>query len=226
MIHLMSRKKLILSLALGGIFIILSSSYYVLKQYKNSHNSDFGSSGCEINTVVCNRNKTYSADVPKYQELEGYYLEGTGFYSCSKKIKLVSNTKNQKGEYIHYLPVNESEANLFCHLTTAEEFKGKIKVLQKDEVLKLISKYQYKDVSIKALEFKYIKDKEYVHRLLPQYIDREIGCIIVLQTPGESKVYIEDEQLNTFTELDYQVFTHNLEQVSLPDRQLFYDNLK
>ena len=165
-------------------------------------------------------------DKSEFIELSRYYIPGTGGYECSRPIKLVSNTVNKKGEHVEFNPVDASEADLFCHMTSAEEYKGKIKVLQKSEVLSLISKYAYKDVFIKALEFKYITDKEFVQRLLPAYRDRVIGCIIVLNTPGEDKVYLEDEKLDTFEELDYKTFARFLETVGPADRQLFYDNLK
>jgi hypothetical protein len=99
-------------------------------------------------------------------------------------------------------------------------------VLQKPEVLDLISKYQYKDVSIKALEFKYIQDKEFVHRLLPQYKDREIGCIIILETPNEKMVFLEDEKLATFEQMDYKLFDKQLDQISPADKQIFLENLQ
>ncbi len=163
---------------------------------------------------------------PKTKEITSYG-DGTWFYECSKPIKArLVDSRSRAPESSYYLPVDQDEARLFCHSAGAIEYKGKLKVLQKPEVLALVKKYPYKDVTIKALEFKYIQDKQYVHRLLPAYSDQEIGCIIVLDTPGEDKVYLENEELNTFRELDYQTFARNLEQVSQADRQTFYDNLK
>lgn len=162
-----------------------------------------------------------------YKQITSYH-DGTYQYACSKpiKAKLGTTVDGDVPGAKAYIPVDQDEARLFCHSAGVIEYKGKIKVLQKPEVLALIAKYPYNDVTIKALEFRYIKDKEYVHRLLPAYKDREIGCIIVLYTPGEDKVYLEDEKLDTFEEMNYQTFANQLEQVSPADRQLFYDNLK
>ncbi len=164
-------------------------------------------------------------DKPQYKEKDGYGTDSGGF-ACSKPIRMISNTLDKNGEYVSFQPVDQEEARVFCHMTSAIEYKGKLKVLQKPEVLALISKYQYKDVSIKALEFKYIEDKDFVHRLLPVYKDREIGCIIVLETPGEKKVYLEDEKLDTFEELNYKTFEEDLGSVGEKDRRLFTENLK
>ncbi len=159
------------------------------------------------------------------------YNDASYFYNCSRpiRVKVVKDLGiplSGGGTGGGYVPVDASEAKLFCHTTAAIENEGKIKVLQRSEVIELISHYTYKDVSIKALEFKYIEDKEYVHRLLPEYQDREIGCIIVLETPNEKRVYLEDEDLETFEELDYQTFAQYLNQVSEADRKLFVGNLR
>lgn len=168
---------------------------------------------------------TFYVNKPIYKEVMGYGNVG-GYYSCSKPIKLVSHRINLKRQATDFSPVDKEEAQLFCHMTAAIEYKGKLTVLQKPEVLQLISKYSYKDVHIKALEFKYIQDKDFVNRLLPTYKGREIGCIIVLETPNEKKVYLEDEKLNTFEELDYQTFERFLNSISPIDRQTFIENLK
>ena len=139
---------------------------------------------------------------------------------------MVSYTLDKNGDPVDYQPVNKDEASLFCRMTSAIEYKGILKVLQKPEALNLISKYKYQDVNIKALEFKYIKDADFVHRLLPAFKDRKIGCIIVLDTPGVDKVYLEDESLDTFEELDYQTFANYLEQATPADREMFHSNLR
>ena len=158
------------------------------------------------------------------------YSTGRAGYACSKPIKvqrqrkLVQHQLGSNWETL-YLPVDPDAAKLFCHGTWIEEYKGKLTVLRKPEVLNLISKYEYKDVSIKALEFKYIQDKEFVNRLLPQYKDREIGCIIILETPNEKMVFLEDEKLETFEQMDYKLFDKQLDQVRLTDKQIFLENL-
>ena len=215
------KKKLLLSSAIA-ILIVAGLCAWMLSHHNSSGSEYF----CADARVECKYPDRKRISNSQYKESAVYYLGGTGGYACSRPIKLVSNSVNLKGEAVDFNPVDESEAKLFCHMTSAEEYKGKIKVLQMPEVIKLIAQYRYKDVSIKALEFKYIQDKEYVHRLLPDYQDKKIGCIILLITPGGDKVYLEDENLNTFDELDYQTFAHYLDRVSPADKKLFYDNLK
>ena len=170
-----------------------------------------------------------NTDGPEFKYVTEYNTGGAG-YACSKPIKvqrqrkLVQHLDGSNWETL-YLPVDPDEAKLFCHGTWIEEYKGKLTVLQKPEVLDLISKYPYKDVNIKALEFKYIQDKEFVNRLLPQYKDREIGCIIILETPNEKMLLLEDEKLETFEQMDYKLFDKQLDQVSPTDKQVFVENL-
>lgn len=215
------KKKLLFSSAIA-ILIVAGLCAWMLSH----HNSSSSEYSCAQLLGECKDPDRKHTSNSQYKEDSVYYINGTGSYACSRPIKLVSNTVDLEGEAVDFNPVDESEAKLFCHMTSAEEYKGKIKVLQKPEVIKLIAQYRYKDVSIKALEFKYIQDKEYVHRLLPDYQDKKIGCIILLVTPGGDKVYLEDENLNTFDELDYQTFVHYLDRVNPADKKLFYDNLK
>jgi hypothetical protein len=105
------------------------------------------------------------------------------------------------------------------------ENDGKVTVLQKPEVQTLIGKYNVGEVQLKALKFSYIQDKGFMERLLPIFKGKDIGCIIILKTPEVSKVYVEDENLQTFEELDYQTFNQYLNKASTADRQLFLDNL-
>ncbi len=165
------------------------------------------------------------------QELSNY-----SNVNCSKPIKVfVRLNPNYKptnrpaialpdDRYL-YEPVDPFEAKLFCRSQLFIESEGILKVLQRPEVLKQINKYQYKEVSVVALKFGLIKDKDFVNRLLPTYKGREIGCIIIVETPGEKKVYLEDEKLQAFEELDYSTFSKYLNNASPTDKQLFTENL-
>jgi len=179
-------------------------------------------------TTVVNTSTSDYEDEPEFI-FDTQYVDKEHIYECSRPIKLQKRGRVGTmlgGERTVYLPVDTDEANLFCHDVAIIEYKGKLTVLQKPEVLDLIGKYQYKDVTIKALEFKYIQDKEFVNRLLPQYRDREIGCIIILETPKEKLVFLEDEKLETFEQMDYKLFDKQLDRISPADRQIFLDNLR
>jgi hypothetical protein len=163
---------------------------------------------------------------PSYKTITGYSDE-TYLYSCSKPIIARKMTvQSLSGPAETYIPINPDEAALYCHSTAAIENEGKIKVLQQPAVTKLLAHYNPKDVTIKALEFKYIQDPGFVDRLLPAYKGKDIGCIIILDTPGEDKVFLEDHQLDTFKEIDYATFAKELSKASAADRKTFYDNLQ
>ncbi len=214
------KSKKLLFIVLASV-VWLSAIAYAVYRYADKKNYF-----CAPSPMECTNPTLKHSGTLKYKTASSYYVSGLGGYQCSRPIRLKSDTVNRKGEAQEFIPVDPAEAKLLCHMTSAEEYEGKIKVLQKPDVISLISQYEYKDMSIKALEFKYIKDTDYVHRLLPGYKNEEIGCIIVLDTPGQDKVYLEDEELETFEELDYKTFVGYLEQVSPADRKLFYDNLK
>ena len=167
---------------------------------------------------------------PEFKEVTEYSTGGAG-YACSRPIKvqrqrqLVQHQLGSAWETL-YLPVDADEARLFCHGTWIEEYRGKITVLQKPEVLDLISRYPYKDVSIKALDFELINSDGFVARLLPQYKAREIGCIIILETPNEKMIFLEDANLETFEQMGYESFQQQLDLVSPSDKQLFLENLR
>ena len=183
--------------------------------------------------------KDYNATISTVEDVNGYYgadneTGKVGFFTCSKPIQAkVTRTIYPTGMTVSpnvpsIEPLDSAQTKMYCKLTSEGlplENEGKITVLQRLDVQRLISEYNYKDVHLKALKFDYIEDKGFLYRLLPIYKGRDIGCIIVLETPGFSKVYIEDEKLQTFEELDYNTFSNYLSQASSSDRQLFLDNL-
>lgn len=170
------------------------------------------------------------------KEVTGY-SDGTFFYSCARPIKAkLQSIPVPVGAppQESYVPVDPAEAKLYCYSTAAIENEGKIKILQRSEVLEMIHPYDYADVSVKALEFQRVKGftsdtvfAEWFARYLERGDgrQREIGCIIVVETPDPKKVYLEDEKLEVFEELDYAVFEHYLRSVNATDRKLFLDNL-
>ena len=210
----------------GTIFIFVIITSLAAWIFLRQHSSVYFCSLSPLNSTDCQNPGLQHARNSMHLTANSFNATGTGGYECSRPVNLSSNTINKKGEYVDYQPVNTAEGNLFCQLTLAEDHKGKIEILQKPEVIKLIAKYAYQDVSVKALEIKYIEDKDYIHRLLPDYNNKQVGSIILLSTPGEDKVYLEDEKFENIVEIDYQTFIQNLEKVSSADRKMFYDNLK
>lgn len=104
------------------------------------------------------------------------------------------------------------------------EDKGKVIVANRPEVKQLVRTYGRKGVIIKALEFADIKDKDFLKRLLGDHYS-ELGCIIYVSYPGGQQVYLENEKLAVFEQLDSRVFTQWLHSASEQDIERFNNNL-
>jgi hypothetical protein len=199
-----------------------------------------------VGTIVGMLMLQFSSNTPAntketIKEVTGY-SDGPFTYTCSRPIKarLEQHFGAAGQPESRFVPIDPAEANLFCFRNStpenpAIENEGKIKILQRSEVLEMIRPYAYQDVSVKALEFGKVRgftsDTAFA-QWFARYLERgdgrkrEIGCIIVVETPGPKKVYLEDEKLEVFEELDYAVFEHYLERVNPADRKLFLDNLR
>lgn len=164
----------------------------------------------------------------EYKYIENY-SDGAFLYTCSRPIKAHLQTVPSlapNGDAKEYVPLDSEEAKLFCYSNAVIENKGKIKVLQRPDVEQFIAPYKYSDVSIKALDFHYIEDPDFVDRLLPNYQHRDIGCIIIVETPVGKLVFLEDENLEVFEAIDSATFDSYLASASQDDRQTFMQSIR
>jgi len=149
-------------------------------------------------------------------------------YQCAHPIEVsVWGAMWPRNSGVIETPVNQNEADQFCkktiYLRTEEE--GEETVMARPEVAKILAEYPHKEVTVSALKFELIKDPNFMGRLLPAYKGRDIGCIIIVASPEGKSVYLEDEGLQTFEEMDYVAFDNYLAAVSAVDKQTFLENL-
>jgi hypothetical protein len=220
---------LVLLAVLGAGIYIWEKSYVINGRLVVDPSVVDKGNGIKAITTIEDINHYYGTDPQgsgKFGEIKcSVYIQGRvtrDIYSNGKEVPPFP------GQIADIKPADQAEAKQNCTLVSTAipiENDGKETVLQKPEVQLLISQYGANQVQLKALKFSYIQDTNFMERLLPIYKGRDIGCIIVLTTPGMSRVYIEDEKLNTFEELDYQTFTDYLNKASSADRNLFLSNL-
>lgn len=77
----------------------------------------------------------------------------------------------------------------YCHTI---EYRAVLDILRRDDVARIIEKYDTTRASVRALGHTYIDDKEYLTRILPAYSDVKIDCIIVVHSPEGTRFFIED----------------------------------
>ena len=72
------------------------------------------------------------------------------------------------------------------------EYRAVLDILKREDVHATISKYGSVRSSVKALGHKYIDDKDYLNRILPNYNSVAIDCIIVVHSPDGTRFFIEN----------------------------------
>ena len=103
--------------------------------------------------------------------------------------------------------------------------KSRLAILQKPEIAELISRYPVNEVQIKSLHFNNIEDPFFVYRLLPQYPEHDIKSLVLIETPEEKVVFLDDSESESFIKTDYQLLKENLDSLSENDRKMFTENL-
>lgn len=123
--------------------------------------------------------------------LRSGFGDGNFLYSCSKEIE-VRYEGSSLGPGAVYTPVNQEEFRKYCRSNAAIEYRAVIDILKREDVSKIIAKYDTVHASVKALGHTYINDKDYLKRILPAYSDVKIDCIIVVHSPEGTRFFIED----------------------------------
>lgn len=113
----------------------------------------------------------------------------------------------------------------FWQLTGNYDFKSRIAILQKPEVTEVIGRYPFNKVKVKSLHLQDIEDPFFIHRLLPQYSEHEINSLVLIETPNEKLVFLDDKETESFIRLDYQLLKKNLDSLTVKDLEIFNKNL-
>lgn len=166
-------KKLVM---VTGVVLVAGTAIasFALRQIWNRGIDEFGGGG--------KVGKTY---------LKSSFGDGTYLYSCSKKIEVIYQGSSF-GPGAVYIPINQEEFRKYCRSNAAIEYRAVIDILKRGDVSSIVSKYDTSQASVRALDHKYIHDKDYLKRILPAYSNIKIDCIIVLNSPEGTQFFIEN----------------------------------
>lgn len=131
-----------------------------------------------------------------------FYIDGTA-YECSKAISVKRTSEKTAPKSIEDLknycrPYNSSLDPTGCGPggEYCIEYRAVIDILKREDVNDTISKYGSVRSSVKALGHKYINDKEFLNRILPEYSNAVIDCIIVVNSPEGTRFFIENGEVH------------------------------
>lgn len=139
-----------------------------------------------------------SVKKPEGNSASVFLLNETG-YSCSKEIpgewrEARVGVQGSKGYY--FWPQNQGDIQKFCRTEYVIEYKAVIDILKREDIDKLIEKYDVSQAWVRALGHKYITDKDYLDRILPAYRNMKIDCIIVVHSPEGTRFFIENGEVH------------------------------
>ena len=130
---------------------------------------------------------------------EAQFLYQEVYYSCSKPIsgEWIDALVGQLGEPGYYFkPANMQDLEKFCRIDSVIEYHAVIDILEREDVNKVIEKYDTTEAWVRALGHRYIHDKDYLNRILPAYSNTKIDCIIVVHSPEGTRFFIENGEVH------------------------------
>jgi hypothetical protein len=156
-------------------------------------------------------------------------------YECSKAIPVKMTSEG-------FSPKNIEDLRNFCRPYSKSndpsgcgpgskyciEYRAVIDILKRKDVSATVSKYGSVRSSVRALEHKYIGDKEYLSRILPDYINVIIDCIIVVHSPEGTRFFIENGEVHEthndhkYIEIPSEEFLASLNNASDEDVTAFW----
>lgn len=138
----------------------------------------------------------YRANIPKEKASSEFIYQET-FYKCSQEIpgRWVEMGR-PGGRGYTFIPENKSDVDKFCRAGAVIEYRAVIDILKRDDVRTVIEKYDTTQAWVRALGHKYIKDKDYLQRILPLYKNLQIDCIIVVHSPEGTRFFIENGEVH------------------------------
>lgn len=199
-----TNKKILLAVAIA-ILVGTAIISFTLVRNQDKDNNGFSSED--------KINETY---------LKSGFGDGTFLYSCSKEVEVVYKGSSP-GPGAVYMPVDQEEFAKYCRSNAAIEYHAIIDVLKKPDVAKTVEKYNTSQAWVNALNARYIKDKDYMHRILPAYKDMNIHCVIVVHSPEGTRYFLEDgDKDHQYVELSSETFLASLNQASDTDITNFW----
>ena len=164
----------------------------------------------------------------------GFFIDGTT-YECSEAIPGKMTSEG-------FSPKNMEDLRNFCRPYSSSndpsgcgpggeyciEYRAVIDILKRNDVRATVSKYGSVRSSVKALGHTYIYDKEYLNRILPDYSNVAIDCIIVVHSPDGTRFFIENGDVHKshddhkYIEVPSEKFLASLNRASDEDVTAFW----
>lgn len=126
---------------------------------------------------------------------ESHFLLNEIYYDCSKPVEgnwVEASIGPMADPGYYFQPTNQEEFKKYCREGAIIEYRAVLDILRKEDVDKIIEKYNTSEAWVKALGHKYIHDKGYLDRILPAYSSMKIDCIIVVHSPEGTRFFIEN----------------------------------
>lgn len=167
---------------------------------------------------------------PESNLVDSYYANEI-YYDCSKAISgqwVKGSAGPQASPAWEFRPDSLEEAKKYCREGAVIEYKSVIDIMKRDDVSRIIDKYESYLVSVKALSHKYIDDKEYLDRILPNYKSNSIDCIIVVNSPEGTRLFLENGEVHEshddhkYIEVPTKEFLDSLSKASDEDITAFW----
>jgi hypothetical protein len=131
---------------------------------------------------------------PESNLVDSYYANEI-YYECSRTIH-GQWAKGSAGQIPspawEFRPDSIEEAKKYCREGGIIEYKSVLDIMKMKDISEIVEKYDSYEVSVKALSHKYINDKEYLSRILPNYKSSSIDCIIVVNSPEGTRFFLEN----------------------------------
>jgi hypothetical protein len=177
-------------------------------------------------------------------EQRSTFTYGSGTFECSKPIA-GTWTKNPNPNDLEFadwfVPVRLSDLQKFCRTTSSIEYHAVVDVLARPDVAAVIGRYPTEVASVRALAAKYITDPALLHRILPEYRNVKIYCVIVVQSPEGNRFFLElvdgahleqadpsaerDPRTDAYVEVPAEKFLASLHQADPSDISEFWMSL-
>ena len=122
----------------------------------------------------------------------------------------------------YFNPDDEEEFRKFCRSTFVIEYHAVVDILRRPDVDSVIHENPTTDAWVRALNAVYIQDVDYMNRILPNYADMNIHCVIVVHHPEGTRFFLEDGDAHTYVEVPDTDFLASLHRAPDEDVDAFW----
>lgn len=110
---------------------------------------------------------------------------------------------------------------------SAIEYHAALDIYNMSSVQESMKKYPKHESWVRPLRYTFIEDREYLARILPDYTDVNIHCIIVAHSPEGTRFFLEDGDLHhNYIEVPEVEFLESLYSAPQEDYTAFWLNLR